>query len=159
MHNSKFTVFLVLSVTTTPCKCRQKMNNTSDETLPNQKEHVYLNYGATEDGHNNYLNTDYNTFHNNGAVHRERKLTQVSDRVVFHSEETKSHLKGYTQCPDLFSKEKLHQKLPVTQWLPKYDLSCFVSDAIAGITVGLTVIPQGIAYAGVAELPAQVCNT
>jgi len=31
-----------------------------------------------------------------------------------------------------------------------------VSDFIAGITVGLTAIPQGIAYALVAHLPAQV---
>ena len=30
-----------------------------------------------------------------------------------------------------------------------------ISDLIAGITVGLTVIPQGIAYAVVAGLPAQ----
>ena len=29
-------------------------------------------------------------------------------------------------------------------------------DAIAGLTVGLTVIPQGLAYAQVAELPPQV---
>ena len=31
-----------------------------------------------------------------------------------------------------------------------------VADLIAGLTVGLTVIPQGIAYALVAELPEQV---
>ena len=32
----------------------------------------------------------------------------------------------------------------------------FQGDLIAGITVGLTVIPQGLAYALVAGLPAQV---
>jgi MFS superfamily sulfate permease-like transporter len=31
-------------------------------------------------------------------------------------------------------------------------------DIIAGITVGLTVIPQSIAYANIAELPPQVSN-
>ena len=31
-------------------------------------------------------------------------------------------------------------------------------DVIAGLTVGLTVIPQGLAYAAVAELPPQVLN-
>ena len=40
-------------------------------------------------------------------------------------------------------------------WLPSYDLECAVSDLIAGVTVGLTVIPQGIAYAIVAGLPPQ----
>ena len=56
-----------------------------------------------------------------------------------------------------FTKKQLNRKLPITDWLPKYNVECFVSDLIAGITVGLTVIPQGIAYALVAELPPQVC--
>jgi hypothetical protein len=34
-----------------------------------------------------------------------------------------------------------------------------ISDLIAGVTVGLTIIPQGIAYALVANLPAQVSQT
>ena len=55
-----------------------------------------------------------------------------------------------------FTKKQLNRKLPITDWLPKYNVECFVSDLIAGITVGLTVIPQGIAYALVAELPPQV---
>jgi len=47
------------------------------------------------------------------------------------------------------------KKFPIIEWLPKYNLDYFVSDAIAGITVGLTVIPQGIAYAQVAGLESQ----
>jgi len=47
------------------------------------------------------------------------------------------------------------KKIPVVKWLPEYNLDSAVSDAIAGITVGLTVIPQGIAYAIVANLPPQ----
>lgn len=39
-----------------------------------------------------------------------------------------------------------------------YRLKHFVGDLVAGLTVGLTVIPQGIAYALVAELPPQVDN-
>ena len=39
--------------------------------------------------------------------------------------------------------------------MPEYDLSSAISDLIAGLTVGLTVIPQGIAYAVVAGLPPQ----
>ena len=33
----------------------------------------------------------------------------------------------------------------------------FQGDIIAGITVGLTVVPQSLAYANIAELPPQVC--
>ena len=54
------------------------------------------------------------------------------------------------------TKKQLNRKLPITDWLPKYNVEYFVSDLIAGITVGLTVIPQGIAYALIAELPPQV---
>jgi len=46
-------------------------------------------------------------------------------------------------------------RIPILSWLPKYSLEWLVSDMIAGITVGLTVIPQGIAYAIVAGLPPQ----
>ncbi|KAG0712730.1 Sodium-independent sulfate anion transporter [Chionoecetes opilio] len=52
-----------------------------------------------------------------------------------------------------FSRKTLNQRLPITQWLPKYDLECLEGDVMAGLTVGLTVIPQGIAYAGIAGLP------
>lgn len=55
-----------------------------------------------------------------------------------------------------FTKKQLLRKLPILAWLPKYTFSYLASDLIAGITVGLTVIPQGIAYAGVAGLPPQV---
>ena len=34
--------------------------------------------------------------------------------------------------------------LPIITWLPQYNLSDAISDLIAGVTVGLTVIPQGI---------------
>jgi Sulfate permease family len=37
-------------------------------------------------------------------------------------------------------------------------LEQFQGDLIAGITVGLTVIPQSLAYAKIAELPPQVSN-
>lgn len=40
-------------------------------------------------------------------------------------------------------------------WGPQYNLKKFLSDAIAGITVGLTSIPQSIAYAVVANLEPQ----
>ncbi|XP_006821318.1 sodium-independent sulfate anion transporter-like [Saccoglossus kowalevskii] len=47
------------------------------------------------------------------------------------------------------------KKLPITIWLPKYKPSYLLNDFIAGLTVGLTVIPQGLAYATVAKLPLQ----
>ena len=44
--------------------------------------------------------------------------------------------------------------VPIVVWLPKYTLQKGINDFIAGMAVGLTVIPQGIAYASIARLPA-----
>jgi hypothetical protein len=60
--------------------------------------------------------------------------------------------RGRSAC----SKKQLYKKVPITEWLPKYNVEKGVADLIAGLTVGLTVIPQGIAYALVANLPPQV---
>lgn len=50
----------------------------------------------------------------------------------------------------------LRRRIPILAWLPQYSLSKLLQDALAGTTVGLTAIPQGIAYAVVAGLPPQV---
>jgi SulP family sulfate permease len=42
---------------------------------------------------------------------------------------------------------------PILDWLPNYNASLFKGDLIAGITVGIILIPQGIAYALIAGLP------
>ena len=45
-------------------------------------------------------------------------------------------------------------RFPILTWLPKYQLSYLQRDLIAGITVSLTLIPQALAYAQQAGLPA-----
>lgn len=50
----------------------------------------------------------------------------------------------------------MNARLPITQWLPTYNLEMLEGDILAGFTVGLTVIPQGIAYALVAGLEPSV---
>ena len=44
---------------------------------------------------------------------------------------------------------------PVARWLPRYNVRWLLGDIIAGITVGSVVIPQGMAYASLAQLPPQ----
>lgn len=49
---------------------------------------------------------------------------------------------------------KLLKKLiPILEWLPNYKKSQLQGDVIAGITVAIVLIPQGIAYALIAGLP------
>ena len=45
---------------------------------------------------------------------------------------------------------KVH--IPILFWLPKYKSSLFWQDFLAGITVGIMSIPQGMALAGLAGL-------
>ncbi|XP_041432967.1 sodium-independent sulfate anion transporter isoform X4 [Xenopus laevis] len=58
----------------------------------------------------------------------------------------------FTRC---CSCESLKKRLPFLQWLPRYSLQWLQLDLIAGLTVGLTVVPQALAYAEVAGLPVQ----
>ncbi|XP_057380360.1 sodium-independent sulfate anion transporter-like [Daphnia carinata] len=55
----------------------------------------------------------------------------------------------------IFRKKTLYMRIPILKWLPKYSAQDFVADLVAGITVGVTVIPQGLAYATVAGLPPE----
>ncbi len=48
---------------------------------------------------------------------------------------------------------KLNNILPALEWLPKYDRVTFRSDLIAGLTVAIMLVPQGMAYAYLAGMP------
>ncbi|XP_063393630.1 sodium-independent sulfate anion transporter-like [Cydia fagiglandana] len=71
---------------------------------------------------------------------------------VNHSENTNG-VRKRTKCKkNLCSAETVKKRLPIVEWLPKYNTTKITPDIIAGITVALTAIPQGIAYAVIAGL-------
>ncbi|KAF5934724.1 hypothetical protein HYC85_025853 [Camellia sinensis] len=51
------------------------------------------------------------------------------------------------------TKKVIQYFVPVFEWLPKYNLSLFKYDLLAGITVASLAIPQGISYAKLANIP------
>ncbi|XP_066442882.1 sodium-independent sulfate anion transporter isoform X2 [Eleutherodactylus coqui] len=51
--------------------------------------------------------------------------------------------------------EALKNTFPFLWWLPQYSIQWLQLDIIAGFTVGLTVVPQALAYAEVAGLPVE----
>ncbi|CAG0918801.1 unnamed protein product [Notodromas monacha] len=53
------------------------------------------------------------------------------------------------------TEKTLRRKLPLLTWLKKYSRGDFLGDLIAGITVGLTLVPQVIAFSELANLPAE----
>ena len=48
---------------------------------------------------------------------------------------------------------KLQNYLPILEWLPKYDRSTLRADLIAGITVAVMLVPQGMAYSILTGMP------
>lgn len=61
-----------------------------------------------------------------------------------------------TRAADFCTVNLLKRRLPFLIWLPSYTLKSAFHDCIAGFTVALTAIPQGIAYGAVAGLPVEV---
>ena len=49
----------------------------------------------------------------------------------------------------------LKKLLPILQWLPNYSAQNLKADIPAGLTVGVMLIPQGMAYAMIAGLPVE----
>ncbi|KNG46475.1 sulfate permease 2 [Stemphylium lycopersici] len=51
--------------------------------------------------------------------------------------------------------EYLYSLFPFLSWISRYNVQWLIGDLIAGITVGAVVVPQGMAYAKLAELPVE----
>ncbi|KAI9103691.1 sulfate transporter family-domain-containing protein [Phlyctochytrium arcticum] len=49
----------------------------------------------------------------------------------------------------------LKSLFPIISWLPKYNRDWLYGDLIAGLTVGMVIIPQALAYAKLATLPLE----
>lgn len=49
----------------------------------------------------------------------------------------------------------IYNLFPFLKWITKYNLTWLIGDLVAGITVGAVVVPQGMAYAKLAELPVE----
>ncbi|KAA8643500.1 hypothetical protein EYZ11_006609 [Aspergillus tanneri] len=49
----------------------------------------------------------------------------------------------------------IYRLFPFLSWITRYNWQWFIGDLVAGVTVGAVVVPQGMAYAKLAELPVQ----
>ncbi|KAF2672504.1 sulfate permease [Microthyrium microscopicum] len=47
----------------------------------------------------------------------------------------------------------LLEKLPIIQWIPHYNIRWIGNDILGGLTVGVMLVPQGLAYAKIANIP------
>ncbi|XP_053699102.1 sodium-independent sulfate anion transporter-like [Sabethes cyaneus] len=63
--------------------------------------------------------------------------------------------KSSGHCNSNCIRKQLRRRVHIVNWITSYDKEDLISDFIAGITLGLTIIPQSIAYASIAGLPSQ----
>eukprot|EP00665_Eupelagonemidae_sp_cell47_P004628 gene4628-7658_t len=47
----------------------------------------------------------------------------------------------------------LQAAIPILRWLPEYNSTLLRQDLASGVTVGVVLVPQGLAYAMLADLP------
>ena len=60
-----------------------------------------------------------------------------------------------TENPKKKQSSAVTRFLPILGWLPKYDRAWLTPDILAGLTLWGLVVPEGMAYAGIAGLPPQ----
>ncbi|PNS15259.1 Sulfate permease 2 [Sphaceloma murrayae] len=51
--------------------------------------------------------------------------------------------------------EYVVDKVPIVGWLPRYNPRWLISDVVAGLTLGIMLIPQSLAYAQIADIPVE----
>ncbi|KAF7304701.1 Sulfate permease [Mycena kentingensis (nom. inval.)] len=86
---------------------------------------------------------------------------RLAKRVVSHPEEsppyisTKDYLGRFAHDPRRPVVNYLKGLFPIISWLPRYNVGWLSGDIIAGLTVGMVLVPQGMSYAQIATLPTQ----
>ncbi|XP_062701083.1 sodium-independent sulfate anion transporter-like isoform X2 [Aedes albopictus] len=63
-------------------------------------------------------------------------------------------VKSVGSCNGEDVKNSVVRRISILNWIGAYQREDLLSDFIAGITLGLTIIPQSLAYAGLAGLPS-----
>ncbi|KAK8056189.1 sulfate permease [Apiospora rasikravindrae] len=78
---------------------------------------------------------------------------------VVRTDTTTNRVKSFvaTGAPRLPSAagQYLLDKFPIVQWLPRYHPSWLIQDFMAGLTIGVLLIPQGLAYAKIVTIPIE----
>ncbi|XP_068153257.1 sodium-independent sulfate anion transporter [Drosophila tropicalis] len=88
--------------------------------------------------------------------HRTSKYKSMEQLEAIKQEKEASSSSCCTRyVKSICRKKTLKKRLPFLTWLPHYNRKDCIGDIMAGFTVGLTVIPQGLAYSGVVGLPPE----
>ncbi|XP_012234020.1 sodium-independent sulfate anion transporter isoform X2 [Linepithema humile] len=136
------------------------MKNSNDLIDSRQGLEGYVNHGLSGSINNVDHIHSYQSFHNTNENHQGSSdfilIEEPGDEVKQKEGLVKSMLQ-YTKrrAKGICTRKTLYKRLPFLRWLPRYNGQDALGDLVAGITVGLTVIPQSLAYSNVAGLPSQ----
>lgn len=116
-------------------------------------------YAAADDGDGvdmDLEDSDLEEVATNACVREARvNLSYFCSELRGESNEIR-HTLGKLDCRkkmrSCFSMDVLRRLFPIIEWAPKYRGAELQGDLIAGFTVGLTVLPQAIAYASIAQI-------
>nr|GAT61246.1 sulfate permease [Mycena chlorophos] len=86
---------------------------------------------------------------------------RIAKRIVNYPDDpiptvtTKQYIARYTPNPRRAVVDYVLSLFPILTWISRYNLGWFTGDVIAGLTVGMVLVPQGMSYATIATLPVQ----
>lgn len=86
---------------------------------------------------------------------RVRLLAASQNNTKPNSTTSEADKQAPAPVPSSKWRRALLRHVPVFQWLPAYNMVWGIDDFITGITLGLTIIPESIACALLAGLPAR----
>ena len=87
-------------------------------------------------------------------VERYGSLVSKSDNIFYG---TKNYIKKYYKPSPTCMKNFVEDRIPFIKWIRAYKIKeSLVKDIIAGLTIGVIQIPQGMAYSLMAGLPPVV---
>ncbi|KAI9845774.1 MAG: Sulfate permease 2 [Thelocarpon superellum] len=102
------------------------------------------------------IKLDYRDELGKGDLTRGESVFSVSSADAYIEEEPTAAewLRNVLPTPSILA-QYLYSLFPFTHWITRYNARWFAGDLVAGITVGAVVVPQGMAYAALAELKPQ----
>ncbi|KAF9036709.1 sulfate permease [Panaeolus papilionaceus] len=89
------------------------------------------------------------------------RAKNLAKKAVGHPDNTVPIISSTAWAQDAFSnpvqriRDYLISLFPIATWITRYNFGWLSGDLIAGLTVGMVVVPQGMSYAVIATLPPE----
>ncbi|XP_053999085.1 sodium-independent sulfate anion transporter [Hylaeus anthracinus] len=143
-----------------------KPNGNEDDTNEDNRTGAYVNHALSGSGDSIHLSNSnrsqalHDSYESHQGIQGSSDFILVEDPgddVIPQKDSLLDSVVHYTRrrLRSACTKKTIYKRLPILRWLPRYSGQDALGDLVAGVTVGLTVIPQSLAYSNVAGLPPQ----